>query len=396
MRSLEQHLDPSVTPKRILSLDGGGIRGVITLQFLEKIETILRKRHGDNPDFRLCHYFDLIGGTSTGAIIAAGLAIGMSVDEIKKKYEEFGQAIFKQPTSFAWLNKAILFFKSLGKGKFSNKPLEDKLQEVFKQIKLDDQTQIKTGLCMVAKRADTVSVWPLNNHPKGKYYEDRHGEKDNGNKHIPLWKIIRACTAAPSYFKPELIDVGDKSGFAAFIDGGVSQHNNPSLLLYLMATLKGYPFHWKSSKNELFILSVGTGTHRKKDTSKLYQRNFFRWADKLADFFMEDASWFNQTIMQLLSDSPTCHHIDSEIGDLNEDKPFGEQFTYIRYNAWLEEPKQDELDIMLKPPLPFKNAQLVDMHEMSNVGAMVDMAKVGKISADFYVKEEHFLPIFDL
>ena len=74
MRSLEQHLDPSVTPKRILSLDGGGIRGVITLQFLEKIETILRKRHGDNPDFRLCHYFDLIGGTSTGAIIAAGLA----------------------------------------------------------------------------------------------------------------------------------------------------------------------------------------------------------------------------------------------------------------------------------------------------------------------------------
>ena len=63
-------------PKRILALDGGGIRGALTLGCLERIEAILRQRHR-RPDLRLCEYFDLIGGTSTGAIIAAALAIGL-------------------------------------------------------------------------------------------------------------------------------------------------------------------------------------------------------------------------------------------------------------------------------------------------------------------------------
>ncbi len=65
-------------PKRILSLDGGGLRGILSLAMLLKVESILRQRHGNNNQFRLCHYFDLIAGTSTGAIIAAGLAQGMS------------------------------------------------------------------------------------------------------------------------------------------------------------------------------------------------------------------------------------------------------------------------------------------------------------------------------
>ena len=65
-------------PKRILALDGGGIRGVLTLGFLERIEQILRDRH-NNPNLRLSDYFDLIGGTSTGSIIASALAIGMEV-----------------------------------------------------------------------------------------------------------------------------------------------------------------------------------------------------------------------------------------------------------------------------------------------------------------------------
>jgi hypothetical protein len=71
--SKQQHLDPNTPPKRILSLDGGGIRGILTLEFLGVIESMLRKRSG-RDDFRLCDYFDLIGGTSTGSIIAAGLA----------------------------------------------------------------------------------------------------------------------------------------------------------------------------------------------------------------------------------------------------------------------------------------------------------------------------------
>src|SRR6476620_7182158 len=91
--SKQQHLDPSTGPKRILCLDGGGIRGILTLEYLGVVESMLRKRSG-RDDFLLCDYFDLIGGTSTGSIIAAGLACGMSVGELKALYREIGLDVF--------------------------------------------------------------------------------------------------------------------------------------------------------------------------------------------------------------------------------------------------------------------------------------------------------------
>src|SRR6187401_1973586 len=93
-------------PKRILALDGGGIRGAVTLGFLGEIEDILARRHESlnimkKEDFRLHHYFDLVGGTSTGAIIAALLAIGgFSVSEIKEKYRKLGGKIFSDRNGF--------------------------------------------------------------------------------------------------------------------------------------------------------------------------------------------------------------------------------------------------------------------------------------------------------
>jgi uncharacterized protein len=69
-RLLERLLAPG--PKRVLALDGGGIRGILSLGFLARMEALLRGRHG-RPGLVLADYFDLIGGTSTGSIIAAGL-----------------------------------------------------------------------------------------------------------------------------------------------------------------------------------------------------------------------------------------------------------------------------------------------------------------------------------
>ena len=68
--------------KRILALDGGGIRGALTLGFLERLEHIIREKEG-NQNLLLSDYFDLMGGTSTGAIIAAGLSIGKTVNPVK-------------------------------------------------------------------------------------------------------------------------------------------------------------------------------------------------------------------------------------------------------------------------------------------------------------------------
>ena len=91
--TLEQHLAPG-TSKKILSLDGGGIRGALTAGYLEKLEKIIQDKYND-PKMLLCDYFDLIGGTSTGAIIAALLATGKTATEVKDLYLKMGGEIFK-------------------------------------------------------------------------------------------------------------------------------------------------------------------------------------------------------------------------------------------------------------------------------------------------------------
>jgi uncharacterized protein len=114
-RTRDQHLFEG-GPKRILALDGGGIRGIVTLQILRRIESLLKERFGDG-DLRLCDYFDLIGGTSTGAIIAAGLATGYSVEKLDELYRGLGRHVFKDE----------LFRRGLFRAKFSEQPLRELL-----------------------------------------------------------------------------------------------------------------------------------------------------------------------------------------------------------------------------------------------------------------------------
>src|SRR3974390_2247115 len=159
----QQHLDRTASPKRILSLDGGGVRGILTLGDLGAIEDMLKKRSG-NPDLLLCDYFDLIGGTSTGSIIAAGLACGMKVDELKRVYLQLGANVFK---GAGLLDKIKL--KGVWAPKFPADPLR---QELDKQLGADttlDSDRIRTGLMIMTKRFDTGSPWPLHNHPDAKY-----------------------------------------------------------------------------------------------------------------------------------------------------------------------------------------------------------------------------------
>ena len=81
--------------KRILSIDGGGVRGVLALGFLERLETLLAEAAG--RPVRLCDHFDLIGGTSTGAILATALALGYSAADIRSFYLRLGPLVFRRP-----------------------------------------------------------------------------------------------------------------------------------------------------------------------------------------------------------------------------------------------------------------------------------------------------------
>ena len=107
-------------PRKLLALDGGGIRGVMTLQVLISMEEMLAEKRGQGENFRLCNFFDYIGGTSTGAIIAAGLAIGKSARFLSDFYKEVGPAMFEK----AFILKRL-------KALYKSEPLTEKLQEVF-------------------------------------------------------------------------------------------------------------------------------------------------------------------------------------------------------------------------------------------------------------------------
>ena len=151
----------SKTPKRILSLDGGGIRGAITVGILEKVEQVLSRQVGAGDNFRLCDYFDLIIGTSTGSIIAGSLATGMSVSQVKEYYLELGGKVFE---------KRGFFDPRRLKSWFKKEELDEQLKSVFGDMTFGSG-QLKTGFCVVTKRADTGSTWPVLNHPDGKFFD---------------------------------------------------------------------------------------------------------------------------------------------------------------------------------------------------------------------------------
>jgi patatin-like phospholipase/acyl hydrolase len=386
--TLAQHLDSALTPKRILALDGGGIRGALTLGYLKQIETLLREKHG-NPNLLLCDYFDLIGGTSTGSIIAAALAVGKSVDEIQELYFELGGKIFGK--KYRWWN--VFEIDDVIKAAYDQKPLEEELQKVFGADTTLGSDKLRTGLCIVAKRADTNSVWPLLNHPQGKYYDSAHGH----NKNIPLWQAVRASAAAPTYFVPQIIDVGGELSQAAFVDGGVSMANNPALQLLMVATLKGFPFHWKTGADNLLLVSVGTGMSKwHKLPKKLEKNHLLNWASQLPDMLMQDASWHNQMMLQWLSNSPTAWTIDSEIGTMEGDllaNTGNNQgvISYLRYNLWLDAESLKSVTGKL-----YDDGKIDSLVEMSNAENRFELYELGEKAAVNEVRETHFPDSFNI
>lgn len=364
-------------PKKILSLDGGGIRGALTLGYLKRLEDILKARFPDQPNFRLCDYFDLIGGTSTGSIIAGCLAIGKTVDEITNLYMDLGGKIFGEKRN--WWNP-METMKWL-KANYSYKAMEDHLKMAFGDITLGSE-EIRTGLCIVAKRADTNSIWPLINHPKGKFFDTDLGK----NKNIPLWMAIRASSAAPTYFAPQMMEV-QKGQNAAFVDGGLSMANNPSVTLLMIATLKGFPFHWPMGEDKLLLVSIGTGNSvYKKYVKEIDEATMLTWASQIPDMLMQDASWQNRVILQWLSQSPTADYLDMEIenmdGDLISGKPM---ISYLRYNFRITLEDLDALGLDKK----FTEEDVKSIKDISHAANRELLYTIG-LKASAVIKAEHF------
>ena len=370
--SKEQHFDPQVAPKRILALDGGGLRGVLTLEYLAVIEDLLRSRSNGDASFRLCDYFDLIGGTSTGSIIAAALACGMSVTELKMLYREIGNRVF-EPSFFR---------RGLLTPKFPAATVQAALDAHLGGGVTLGGDEVRTGLMVMTKRLDTGSPWPLHNNPSSPY------AVEDGK--LLLTQVVRASTAAPTYFEPEAISISSRDGSVvkgAFVDGGVSPFNDPALQLLMVAAVQGHGFRWQTGADKLLLISLGTGTYKQTfSTEALMSMVAAEQGLRALQSLMDDCGRVNQAMLQWITHCVTPWRIDRVFGDMVEDSARGPRLaTYARYNVLLEEGW-----LMTEVKIECGREKLAKIAEMDKPANMEELAEIGAKAAALQVKSSHF------
>jgi hypothetical protein len=325
--------------KKILSLDGGGIRGVIALAFLERLEAVLTENAGQ--PVRLCDHFDLIGGTSTGAILATALALGYWAADIRKFYFQLGPKVFRRP-----------YFRLPGwQAVFDAEALRREIVSIVGARTLDSP-DLQTGLGVMLRRIDTGSSWILANNPRAMYWETPADRSYIGNRRYSLANIVRASTAAPFFFDPQEIQIVEGAPPALFVDGGMTPHNDPSLALFLAAALPSYRIGWSLGADKLTIVSIGTGSYRESISAKDLRRES---SIKIAFRSLVQQIAGNQqltlTLMSWLGKGGPTWPINSEIGDLSTfEPPFGALFRFLRYDIKLETDwLKDTLGVSLSP-----------------------------------------------
>ena len=356
--------------KKILALDGGGIRGMLTVEVLAEMEDLLRSELGRGDDFVLADYFDFVAGTSTGAIIATCIAIGMSMDQIRRFYLDSGAEMF---------DKASLLDRYY-RHKYEDAALAGKLQQVLGEDTRLGDAKLCTLLMMVMRNATTDSPWPISNNPFAKYAQR---DRADCNLELPLWRLVRASTAAPVYFPPETVRVGEKDFI--FVDGGITPYNNPAFQAFLMATVDRFNLQWEAGEERLLVVSVGTGTSPDAnaglgpgDMNLLYN------ASRIPSALMFAALNEQDFLCRVFGQCRAGLALDREVGDLIGSRgPLQNKlFSYLRYNAELT---RDGLDRLGLPDVEPAQVQKLD-----SVVHIADLQRVGRAVAETQLDAAHF------
>lgn len=304
---------------KILSIDGGGIKGVFPALFLTLLEDELKKRKDGKT--KIYQHFDLITGTSTGGIIAIALALGIPAKEIYGLYLDNAKEIFG--------NKKYLWWGQIKNAAYERDFLEKLIRDKFMEANNGIEPRLrdcKTDVC--------VPIYDLiRGNPsvlKTKYHPAF--EKDY---HIPAYQVAMATAAAPTYFSPytsNYIDLnGTRKDFANKVDGGVMA-NNPTLVAFIEA-LKAF----KVEISDLEILSLGTGYKKFTDGNSRKRWGLHYWMIKdrrkrLIELFMQSQSQLVANYISLLYQG---------IDKSEKEKP---NFIYDRIDVLLNKDNSIEMD----------------------------------------------------
>lgn len=242
---------------------------------------------------------------------------------------------------------------------------------------------------MVMRNHTTDSPWPVWNNPAAKYNQR---DRADCNLDLPLWQLVRASTAAPTFFPPEVVTFAEgspKEYSFIFVDGGVTTYNNPAFLAFQMATAAPYRLNWPTGTDKLLIVSVGTGNAPKaRPKLEADEMNLLHYATSIPSALMNAASAGWDMTCRMLGDCRFGAEIDREYGAMvgglegpvNWTGP--KLFTYLRYDPDVTHAGLNALGLNDIDP--------ATMQEMDSVQHIANIQRVGTAYAQRHVRLTDF------
>jgi len=285
----------------ILSIDGGGIRGLIPAKVLSELEQELKLK---NPNKPLYEYFDLICGTSTGAILAIAIALGIPASELVKFYREHAQLIFPRWYLKVLPRKSRAVITSI----YSNRNLRKKLKEIYTEAnggKTPLVNDLKTRVCIPVFNGSDGQINVIKTKHREDYFRDYR---------LPAHEVALSSSSAPIYFPPHTFSFSNEFGEGVnvnMIDGGIFA-NNPSLIGILEATEKlNYDFA------NIRLLSLGTGKGKHIIKSSWKPKDIWYWLfpkPRLLDIILDSQAQMTEQYILFLK--RVAEKKDNEFGYL--------------------------------------------------------------------------------
>jgi patatin-like phospholipase/acyl hydrolase len=285
---------------RVLSIDGGGIRGIIPAMIMAEIEARTQKP--------IAELFDMIAGTSTGGILAMGLTKPLegsqkpehSAQSLVRLYETKGQQIFPHNT-----------FSSLRNLK------EEKYPAAGLEAVLDKYL----GATYLSEALTDILIPSYDIELRRPYFFKSFKAKLDTKRDFPMKKVARATTAAPTYFEPLKLETNDLTDYYALIDGGVVA-NNPGMSAYVEAK------SIYKDATDFLVVSLGTG----EMTARLYY-------DKVKDWGLLE---WAQPILNIVFDGSN-DAVDYQLKELLSASEDGKP-RYYRFQTSLSGDMGDRMD----------------------------------------------------
>jgi hypothetical protein len=261
------------------------------------------------------------------------------------------------------------------------------LKQVFGSDTTLGSDSLRTLLLLMMRNATSDSPWPISNNPYAHY--NNRGRTDC-NLDLPLWQLVRASTAAPTYFPPEVVTIGDKE--FVFVDGGVTMYNNPTFQMFLMATVDRYwpgapdgQRGWATGIEKMLIVSIGTGTSPDShDDLEPREMNLLFNAATIPAALMfaalNEQDFLCRVFGDCLSGDPLDREVGTMIGAAGPSAP--KHFTYLRYNAELTSDGLAGISCGHIAPDSVRKLDAID--------AIPALREVGAAVAEKVVQPDHF------